>query len=339
MAIDYIHTFLVQPGKGAETPRQMTGTAVQLSGKLFDVLNEIYDNSINECNVDIAFNHAADGRQQNPCRDLIATYVGGPTIVRARHIAERLEAVTTHRSGLGLFFLICGREGREYKLIISRFPADSGIAADETGTSLTVEFIERVFMKNALSYKAVHYQDASLAAGFWTGRAVDKQTNKPDAQISNYWIEEFLDSNLRTTSAHGTRRLAVALRGAARTATDVNIKSEIASAVTLAGSLRGRRLSIQGFEDHFGLSQAARDAISRELKDPAVRQERFQFDPVEFSNQLAYRSLELDSGVLVRAEAADFDRVVKREQMDGSEDRIRVTTEGRLTNESLGKVR
>ena len=142
---------------------------------------------------------------------------------------------------------MAGKEGREHKIVISRFPADVGILAEESERALTVEFLERVFMKRATTYKAAAYQHTSLAAGFWLGRAVDKQINSDMVQLSNYWIAEFLDSDFRTTAAAGTKRLAVALRDAARKTGDVTVKREIAAAVTLGQSLDGQRLTIKEF--------------------------------------------------------------------------------------------
>jgi len=64
------------------------------------------------------------------------------------------------------------------------------------------------------------------------------------------------------------------------------------------------------------LSDAARETIVKELRDPALATERLQFDWLEFSKQLAYRSIELDPGAVVTAEAAHFDQVVKRDTVD-----------------------
>jgi hypothetical protein len=216
LAIEHINTYLVHAGKGADDSPLIGGTSVKLEGLLFKLLQEIYSRSNDECDIDISFNPRPDGTQQNPCRDLIANYMGDPTLPRGRLIAERLEKVTTRRSGLGLLFLITGKEGRDHKVVISRFPADSAILAEEDQRALSVAFLERVFMKRATAYKAVAYQDSSLKNGLWLGRAVDKQINNRVAQLSNYWITEFLDSDLRTTAAAGTRRLAIALRDAAR---------------------------------------------------------------------------------------------------------------------------
>ena len=103
----------------------------------------MYARSEHECDIDIAFNRSADGAQWNPCRNLIIAYLQSPTLIRGRHLAERLEAVTTHRSGLGLLFLIAGGEGRDHKIVISRFPAHSAVSAEEVQQNLSIEFLER----------------------------------------------------------------------------------------------------------------------------------------------------------------------------------------------------
>jgi hypothetical protein len=303
---------------------------------MFDMLEAVYEKASTECDIDIAFRHAADGSQQNDCRDLLLAYLRGPTIARGRPLAERLEQYTTGRSGHGLFFLIAGREQGDTKILISRFPADTGILAEEDRSSLNVQFLERIFMKSANTYKAALYQDRSMSSGFWEGRCVDKQINDPATRVSDYWIVEFLASSLRVTSAAGTYRLATALRAASRNARDLSVKEEIAAAVKLARGLHRRRLSIDEFANHFRLTPAAREAIMRELRDPELASERFQFDYPEFSTEVAYRSVELDSGAIVTAEASQFDEVVKRQKIDGA--RVRLSVEGRVTGERLRKA-
>jgi hypothetical protein len=339
MPIEHIHTYLVHPGKGTEEASRIRGNALALDGKVFALLDEIYVNSDRDCPIEISFNHQEDGTQQNPCRDLILAYLGQPTVRRGYHLAERLERVTTHRSGLGLLFLIAGKEGREHKFVISRFPADVGILAEENERALTVEFLDRVFMKRATTYKAAAYRDASLNAGFWLGRAVDKQINSDMVQLSNYWIAEFLDSDFRTTAAAGTKRLAVALRDAARKSSDVAVKTEIAAAVTLGQSLDGQRLSVNEFASRFGLSASAQTALAGEIKNPAVLVERFQFDAKEFVKQVPYRSIELNTGVIMTADAAQFDRVIQQEVIDPREGKVRLSTEGKIMNDKLTKAK
>jgi hypothetical protein len=339
MPIEHIHTYLVHPGKGTDEASRIRGNTLALDGKVFSLLNEIYLNSDHDCSIEISFNHREDGTQQNPCRDLVLAYLGDPTVPHGRQLAERLEKVTTHRSGLGLLFLIAGKEGREHKIVISRFPADVGILAEESERALTVEFLDRVFMKRATTYKAAAYRHASLNAGFWLGSAVDKQINNDMVQLSNYWIAEFLDSDFRTTAAAGTKRLAVALRDAARNSSDVTVKSEIAAAVTLGQSLDGQRLSINEFSNRFGLSSRAQHALASEIKNPAVLDEAFQFDAKEFAKQVPYRSIEMNTGVILTADAAQFDKVIQQEVIDRREGTVRLSTEGKVMNDKLTKAK
>jgi hypothetical protein len=339
LPIAHIHTYLVHPSRGSGAVPKIGGTTVPLSGKLFKLLDSIYSKSDKECKIDIAFNHNAGGAQQNDCRDLIIKYLSKPTLPNGRCIANRLAAKTDQRSGIGLLFLISGMEGQNHKILISRFPTDVAILAEEKRQTLTVAFLERVFMKSATSYKAVVYDDSSLHAGLWLGRAVDKQINSGIAEVSNYWIFDFLDSNFKTTAAAGSRRLGAVLRNAAAKSEDIVVKSEIAAAVTLAGSLKGRSISIQDFEQQFGLSPAARQAIDKELSMPGLATENFQFDFDEFSTQVGYRSVELNNGGVLTAQSSDFDNVFHREVVDPKAQKVRFSTEGKVISEKLRKAK
>jgi len=334
MAVQHIHTFVVHPRKGETDPAQINGTTLKLDGKMFDLLRNIYAKSEQECDVDITFIPAKNGRQQNDCRDLICEYLSETTLANGRKIAERLERHTDGRSGIGLLFLISGTEDKDQKVVISRFPTDNAIYVDEDSKKLTVEFLERVFMKNKSSYKAVAYRDVSHKAGFWNGRAIDKQLNNPAGEFSNYWILDFLSSQLTVTAAAGTRRLANALRNAAKNA-DLDTKQEIVAAATLAAGLKGQRLSIEEFADRFSLSQKARAAISAELVSARVAQEQFQFDIGEFQNLIAFKSVELNNGGALTAPSTDFDNVFRQEDIDGPEGKVRFVTEGKIVNEKL----
>lgn len=234
LAIEHIHTYLVHPRSASERESRITGTHVPLRGALFEMLQGVYDKAERECDIDIAFNRATDGGQQNDCRDLMVAYLRTPSVNNGRPLAVRLEQFTTRISGHGLFFLIAGTESSKSKLVMSRFPADNGILAEEDQTSLNVEFLERIFMKSAYSYKAALYEDSSLTSGFWIGRCVDKQITDAVRRASDYWIMDFLASSLRVTSAAGTHRLATALRDAAKVAPSLGVKQEIVAAVTLA---------------------------------------------------------------------------------------------------------
>lgn len=337
MSIEHIHSYLVRPGKNSDAPSRVGGATVPLSGQIFGVVDDVYRKSDAECNIEISFDRDSNGSQHNTCRDLVLAYVSTPSLENGRNIATTLEAITDKRSGVGLLFLILGSEGNDKKLIISRFPTNSAILAEENQSTLSIEYLERVFMKSHTSYKAVHYRDSSLTTGFWLGRAVDRQLNDRAGQPSDYWITDFLKSGFRTTAAAATRRLAKSLQAAAKNTSDLTVKREIAAAVTLASSLGRERLSIDQFGQRFNLAAPSRAAIAAEFKSPAIMAETFEFDREEFCAQVAYRTVEMDTGGLLTAPSAEFETVFRRVVIDEQEERVRFSTEGKIVSEKVGK--
>jgi hypothetical protein len=338
MPIKAIHSFLVHPAKNineADAPK-IGGTCVALGeGRLVGMLQEIYRRAESECKIDISFNPATNGNQQNDCRDLIVSYAEKSQIEDGRALATRLQRVTTWKSGLGLLFFIVGVEDEDQtKLVISRFRADNGILAAQDESSLSVEFLERVFMKRATSYKAVMYIDKSFSAGFWEGRAIDKQN---DSDSSEYWIKDFLASDFRTTSAAGTRRLADALRNAVTKAKTVEVKGNLIAAAQLARGLEGQSTSIAGILDRFGLSGEARESVEQEV-EPHLRTESFRLNVAVLDEHAPLRSIELDNGAVLIAPTSRFDNIFRTEKLpSGDKDRVRITTEGRIIDERLRK--
>lgn len=331
MAIESIQTFLVHPHAPGDDQRHIGGIDVPLTGKLFDTLNNVYEKAEAECDIDIAF-VPHEGTQQNDCRDLILGYVRDRSLDAGRLIANRLRENTTNRSKQGLLVLMYGREGQDHRLVISRYPTNTGILAEENAGRLDVQFLERVFMRSAFAYKAALYQHASLER-FWEGRAVDKQISSRSLPTPEYWIHGFLLSDFRTTSAQGTRRLAVALKKAIGSADNLELKQELIAAATLARGMAGQPTSVSGFCDRYNLSLPAREAITAHLPNVAVAAQQFALDVAVFDQEVAYRTVQLDSGVLIAASASDFDDVVEREELEDGEERFSVT--GRIVNERL----
>jgi hypothetical protein len=335
MELQTIHCFLVHPAKQEAEQPSIGGALVPKRGNLFHMLKGIFDEAEDECQIEISFNANSDGEQQNDCRDLIIEYLKSQHIDDGRNIALRLQGVTNMKSGLGLLFLMFGQEDGHKKLVVSRFPANQGILAEEQKDKLTVEFLEKVFMKSATAYKSAVYVGKLTESEFWTGRAVDKQINYQ--QLANYWIRAFLLSELRTTGAAGSRRLALALREAMHCVTDPNVKAEFAAAATLAGSVAGQTLSANEFCGRFGLSKIATDAVTRAFKHETFMAEHFQFDIEEFKQHITFRSIELNNGGMLTAEASKFDNVFKQEKVDQGDNEVRFTTQGKIVDQRLRK--
>jgi len=339
MKIDAIHSYLVHPVKNEDDLNKITGTSVPEEGSLRELMENLYKNSDRDCRIDIVFNPAQDGSQQNDARDLIVKYLKERSLESGRLLAEKLARVSSHRSGLGLLFLITGIENNKRKIVVARFPADSGILAREEMNALELSFIEQVFMKNSKSFKSVMYRHADLEKGFWVGKAIDKQVNSRDTEISAYWITKFLESDFRTTSAEGTRRLASAMRAAARKTENPLVKQEITAAATLANSLGGQNLSIDQFFERFGFSEPTRYAVREEIGSTKVVAQQFIFDVATFKAQVPLKAVDLDTGVMLMGPADRFDKLVTQEE--SPQDRLKTTflTTGRVVDQTLRKGR
>jgi hypothetical protein len=305
------------------------GTAVPLSRKLFNLLKDVYLDSDEECNIDIVFK-SATGIQYNKCRKLITDYLSNPDLSTGLVIAERLRDHTDGRSGIGLLFLLSGQEPEGSKLVISRFPTNMAVLADESADKLSVSFLERVFMKSQYSYKAVRYSDLLTTNGFWTGRAVDKQNRGQVYASSDYWIGDFLDSSYRTTPAAGTKRLADLIRTAIDGAS-LDVKQEIIAAATLAPGLDGQQISVDGFIDKFSLSKEAAALIKASMKDPSVSKDNFVFTVSEYNKIIKYRSTELNNGAILTGPSSSFDEIFDQKEI--SDGRFRFSTEGEIVDE------
>lgn len=105
MPIERIHSFLVYPAKHEKEQPEVSGAQLPQIGQLYAMLSNVYSRAPEECDIEIVFRPNDNGEQQNDCRDLLVRYIGDPDMETGRQVASRLQAVSTHRSGLGLLFL------------------------------------------------------------------------------------------------------------------------------------------------------------------------------------------------------------------------------------------
>jgi len=231
-----------------------------------------------------------------------------------------------------------GEVDGKHQLVLARFPADQGVIAEERERHLSVEFLERVFMKSAKTYKSVLYSSESLDDGFWEGRAVDLQISGP-RELSDYWIKEFLASELRTTGPAGTMRLAVALRNSIRATDDMSVRQELISAAHLLRGRHGQRRSARNFVEQLGLSPSASTALESSFAHGDLMDEVFEFDRQEFERHAPYRAVELDNGALLVGENSRFDDIFQQEVLSPNERRMRFVTEGRIIDDQLRKTK
>ena len=176
MQITHIASYLVTPGKNFENPPDVRGTMLPLAGRLYNMLNNVYENSDTECCIPIRFKMGDDGSQNNEARNIIIGFIENPVYENGQVLAERLPRLYNTKTRIGSFFIILGNDRRSKKIVLSRFPAEEGVLAEAQEGTLRVEFIEKIFMKNVKSYKAALYCDEYLKWRVLEG-CCDRQTN------------------------------------------------------------------------------------------------------------------------------------------------------------------
>lgn len=316
MPITHLHSFLIHPGKNLEESKrpEIRGTTLQLSGKLYSMLSRVYERSREDCKTAVSF---STNNQSNEARDLIVSYARRPRRDTGHKLAQRLQLVTDGTPGMGLLFLARGQEGNKTKTVLSRFPADVGILAEETGKGLNIEYLEKVFMQNSRKYKAACYEHASLDTGYWKGHVVDHQVAYGVLRsVSDYWVIDFLASDCLTTAALGSSRLARMLGEAVKKASNPSVKDELVSVAKLVPNLSGKKISAASVAKQFSLTVDATAAVRQEAKSQELFEEEFLLDKDAFSEVLSYKSVELNSGAILSAPAGQFDDVITQEVLD-----------------------
>jgi hypothetical protein len=230
-----------------------------------------------------------------------------------------------------------GEKNGESKIVVSRFPADSGILAEEKGKGLSVEFLERIFMKSSKTYKAALYSGTSFAKDFWRGQAADKQINRAESAIADYWIREFLLSDFLTPGEAGTRRFAIAVREATNRCAEPSVKQDIVAMHNFVAKMPSQVVSAKGLLDQFHVPQETQAQIKERFPKAKSFEETFTFVPGEFTKFVSMRTLELDNRALLTAPTDRFDRVFTRELVGRTV--FRFSTQGSIVDQRFRKVK
>ncbi|QGQ22363.1 hypothetical protein F1728_06605 [Gimesia benthica] len=341
MPVTHLHSYLIYPGKNVEKSElhSIHGTTLDLSGKLFDMLNQIYNRTADECKTGVRFEST---NQTNPARDLIVGYAQRPRKDTGLKLAKRLQLFTSGTPGMGLLFLLRGKEGKKTKTLISRFPADVGILAEEQTSGLNIEYLEKVFMKNSNKYKAACYEDESLSkkTGYWKGIIVDHQIHYGVVRtVSDYWVKDFLASDCLTTPAMGSSRLAKMIGEAVKKTANPNIKSELVSVARLIPNLDGKKVSGEIISKQFSLSDSAAKAFEEEAKSNELFKEEFMLDANAFRDVLSYESRELNTGAILTAPAGQFKELFTEKVVNKDKGISLYSTEGELADLRLKKTK
>lgn len=336
VSVSEIRACLVAPAKGLTTPPAIEVQTLTAGDRVYALVEKIYERSFDECKVELISKPDDSGNQNNEARDLFLNYAKLPDDAGAKNIAQRLASFTTNRSGDGLLFLAVGNEGGKCRLVLSRFPAEEAVLVEKNSSGrMSLKFTNDVFMKSTTAYKCAVYEDPISPKAFLKSRAIDKQINHELNEISEYWINGFLKCSLAVTDAQGTKQFAKAMREAIRSAENDDMKGSLIAAVTLAGSLKGRILNADTAATFLSLDDDAKQHILDQFPNKSAAQQNFRFDANEFSNHLAYRAVFLDTGVMVSADAVNFnDRV----SMDKDGEKTKISAIGKIVDTKIRKT-
>jgi len=338
MAITHFHSYLIHPGKNieAEDRRRISGAEIPLEGKLHDMFSIIYAESKTSCSHTVNF---VTDDQNNAARDLIVPYAEGPTLKRGLKIAQRLQGFTTKTPGIGLLFLVRGEEKGKIRTLLSRFPAEVGILAEESKGGLNVEYLEKVFMKSAKKYKAAVYEDDSPDSKYWKGRVADHQISDGVRTVSDYWVVDFLESTSNTPSKEGSKRLGNTVKRALKSASDPEVKRELVSVAQLVPNLDGTRVSPKTITKKYSLSDAAAQAVREAAKNDQLFNDEFKLDKSEYGAVLSFETRELDNGAILTCASGQFNNVFTEKLLDKKTGIRLYTTEGKQVDVRLNKAK
>ena len=318
------------------TPPDVIGTEIPTTGRLFNMLQKIFTEGENECNIPIMFKKSDEGLQQNDVHEMLINFFETPKQSTGMAIAKHLRSFTTNKSKLGLLFLISGKnEQGDDKFIVSRFPAEEGVIADTDQAHLKVEFIERIFMKSSRLYKAALYYGTNLRLHFWYGYATDKQVNSSANDIAQYWIHDFLSSDYRTTSKEGSRRLGIALKAVTNSDLSISDKQKLISFGVLVSGYDKQIITIERMMNELNLGTEMKQVLISHLSDPDLAKETFEFNSDEFFKYVSYKLIELDNKAILMAPSKEFKNCFHKELIDEYERKYRFTSEGSIIDEKL----
>jgi hypothetical protein len=132
--------------------------------------------------------------------------------------------------------------------------------------------------------------------------------------------------------------LALRVKDAIANAKDANVKSEIISAASLLKNMSEKPLSGDLFCKQYTLSEDAKNLVAHAFKSDALFTESFLFDSSEFEKVLSYKSVELDNGALISANAYSFNDVFQMNRAENDDSgTVHVTTSGKIVNEKRSR--
>lgn len=338
MNIDKIIGFFAPVGKQVKEFEQSSvfGQFIKKDTKLFKMLNDIFDKSESECNIQIRF-IAQNNNQDNEIRDAIIKITNSFTIASCKPLVISLSKLTDNKTKDGLLFFVKASTNKCTRTFIARFPVDTGITISNLNGEKQFEVAEDIFLKNSKRYKAVYYDSTD---DFWIGYAVDKQitdTASKIKELSDYWITDFLKSDLKMTSKRGSKILAKAIRSTIDQTDDENVKKELIGASSIIKNINQRQVSLKSMLGILNLSEITKNEVLQKFGNHEITETPFVFDVTEFDSNFNYLINILDTGAIIIGPANSFDDLWQKEIV--ADGRLKYSTEGLPVKEKISNAR
>jgi len=333
MKIKNIFGFVVPVGKGTESidDSKLQGSEILPSNKLFSKLTELFNYSEKDCDINIRF-ITKNGEQKNEVRNLIVNLCNNFILENCKPFVKTLIQLTDRTIKEGLLFFIYAYDKTDKKILIARFPSEEAIRVKQEKGKYVFEIIEDVFLKNSRKYKAVYYQ--KTMDDFWSGYAVDKQINDNNyKELSNYWIKDFLQSELKWNTLRGSEILAKVVKQTIDETKNENVKDELISATSLVKNVNTKVLTIKSFFDKMNLSNQTKNEVLSKIKPHELCELSFKFNSEIFSKNCSYLFKILDNGAIAVAHAVDFQKVWKEDVAENG--KVRYSTIGKKIKSKL----
>lgn len=338
MKIKKIIGFLSPVGKNKDniSLNDIFGQEINNDSKLFDLLEEVFNKSEKECNIMIRF-IALEDNQDNDIRDHIINISNNFCIDSCKPLVRNLSYLTDNTIKEGLLFYVLAEKENNSRLFIARFPGEIGITVTETNGVQRFDVTEDIFLKNSRRYKAVYYDSKDQ---HWIGYAVDKQVNDRSGkikEISEYWIKDFLKSELKITSKRGSRLLAKAIRKTITETKSEDNKQELIGISTTIKNLNNVKLSIKDILNSLNLSYGTKQEVMGKISDSKINNIPFTLDIKEFNDNFNYLVKILHTGAIVIGPAKDFDEIWDQEEIGNGEHQY--TTTGKAIKQKISNSR
>ena len=181
------------------------------------------------------------------------------------------------------------------------FPQDEAFRFSPEGdTGSAIELLTEIFSRTSGLRKMALFSGKNIKSHFIQGQVLDFQQGRRD-DVSDFWIERFLDARLAITPAAGTKVLGEALQNASKAPGLSLVERRQVHAAALAIHVMPQgALSLQGVADQF-LSGKAKEVFLATAENNETRASTFKLDHAALQERVRVRNFQLEDEVWVSA--------------------------------------